>query len=264
MHSCIYEGQVRHRRYTPKTHKFKYKLFYVYLDLDELDSVFEKRWFWSIKKPAIARFKRGDYLGDKNIPLKQAVLDRVEQETGKRPEGPVRLLTHLRYFGYVFNPVSFYYCYDKSDNKIETIVAEITNTPWGERHSYVLSLTDDMQKNTHMKFDIKKEFHISPFMQMDMLYDWRFTSPTELLTVHMNNYSDNKKVFDATLSLEKKPMTARNCSRVLTLFPFMTLKVISGIYWEALRLFIKRTPFHAHPEKDINPVHGGANQANQL
>ncbi len=262
MHSCIYEGQVRHRRYTPKSHKFNYKLFYVYLDLDEIDTVFNKRWFWSSKRSAPARFNRSDYLGDKNISLKQAVLDCVEQETGKRPDGPVRLLTHLRYFGYVFNPVSFYYCYDKTDSKIETIVAEITNTPWGERHPYVLPLTSAMQKKTYMKFDIKKDFHISPFMDMDMQYDWRFTEPTDLLTVHMNNFDANGKVFDATLSLQKKPMTARSCSRALTFFPFMTLKVISSIYWQALRLFIKRTPFYSHPEKVIDSVHGGAKQAN--
>lgn len=264
MHSCFYEGQVRHRRFTPEPHKFNYKIFYVYLDLDELDTVFNKRWLWSSKKSAIARFNRGDYLGDKNIPLKQAVLDRVEQETGMRPNGPVRLLTHLRYFGYVFNPVSFYYCYDKSVSKIEAIVAEITNTPWGERHSYILPLTQEMQQKEHMKFKLDKEFHISPFMEIKMQYDWRFTRPADLLTVHMNNFNDREKVFDATLSLEKKPLTAKNCARVLTIFPFMTLKVISGIYWEALRLFIKRTPFYTHPKKVVDSVNGGANQANQL
>ena len=112
MHSCIYEGQVRHRRYSPKPHKFNYRLFYVYLDLDELEYVFKKRWLWSANKPSVAWLKRSDYLGDQDIPLKQAVLDKVEYETGIRPAGPVRLLTHLRYLGYVFNPVSFYYCFD--------------------------------------------------------------------------------------------------------------------------------------------------------
>ncbi|MGD8784196.1 MAG: DUF1365 domain-containing protein, partial [Thioalkalispiraceae bacterium] len=235
---------------------------YVCLDLDELDTVFKKRWFWSTSKPAIAWFKRSDYLGENNIPLKEAVYQRVEELTGKRPQGPVRLLTHLRYLGYVFNPVSFYYCYDKTDTYIETIVAEITNTPWGERHSYVLPLTDEMRKKSHMRFELDKEFHISPFMDMDMRYDWRFTQPADLLTVHMNNFDNDKKVFDATLSMKKRPMTAANCARALTVFPLMTTKVIFGIYWEALRLFIKRIPFYNHPEKVINPSQGGAEQAN--
>jgi len=240
----------------------------VYLDLDELENIFKKRWFWSTSKPTVAWLKRSDYLGDNNIPLKQAVLNKVEVETGKRPAGPVRLLTHLRYFGYVFNPVSFYYCFDITDSHVETIVAEITNTPWGERHSYVLSLTEAMRKKTHMKFDLNKEFHISPFMPMELQYDWRFTQPLDLLTVHMNNFSGNNKVFDATLSLKKKPMSAMNCARALTVFPFMTVKVIVGIYWEALRLFIKRTPVHSHPEDIAKHKHthttGGAEQANRI
>lgn len=268
MHSCIYEGQVRHRRYSPKQHKFSYRLFYVYLDLDELEHVFQKRWLWSANKPSVAWLKRSDYLGDQDIPLKQAVLDKVEHEKGVRPAGPVRLLTHLRYFGYVFNPVSFYYCFDKNDNHVETIVAEITNTPWGERHSYVLSLNKEMYKRTHMKFELDKEFHISPFMPMEMQYDWRFTQPLDLLAVHMNNFKGKEKVFDATLSLNKKPMNAMTCAKALIIFPLMTAKVIAGIYWQALRLFIKQVPFHSHPE-DIGtatPSHtvGGTERENRI
>lgn len=261
MHSCFYEGLVRHHRYSPRTHKFSYRLFYMFLDLDELERVFRRRWFWSAKRPAIAWFNRSDYLGDSETPLKQSVLDRVEQETGKRPEGPVRLLTHLRYFGYVFNPVSFYYCYDKTDSFVETIVAEITNTPWGQRHSYVLPLTEEMRKKSHMKFDLEKEFHVSPFMSMNMKYDWRFTVPSELLTVHMNNLEESKKIFDATLSLHKKPINAINCARALTVFPFLTVKVVTGIYWQAFRLFLKRTPFYSHPQKTFDS-HGGTEQVN--
>ena len=262
MHTCIYEGQVRHRRNTPTPHNFKYKLFYMYLDLDELDKVFRNRWFWSVTKPTLAWFKRSDYLGDKNVPLKQAVFDRVEKESGIRPNGPVRLLTHLRYFGYVFNPVSFYYCFDKIDSQLEYIVAEITNTPWGERHVYVLPLNEEMKKKPYMKFQLDKDFHISPFMPIDMQYDWRFTKPAKSLTVRMNNFEHEKKVFDATLSLKKKPFTAFNAARVLTVFPLITLKVIFGIYWQAFRLYLKKTPFYTHPD-NITDSKGGAEQANK-
>ena len=130
--SCLYVGQVRHRRFTPKQHQFSYKLFLVYLDLSELTSVFDRFWLWSIEKTNIATFRRKDHLGDKKLPLDTSVRNHIEDETGRRPQGPIRLLTHLSYFGFRFNPVSFYYCYDENDEKLEFIVAEVNNTPWGE------------------------------------------------------------------------------------------------------------------------------------
>ena len=139
MHSALYIGRVRHRRFAPRRHAFEYGLYMAWLDLAELDRVLRGRWLWSARRPAPARFRRTDYLGDPCVPLDRAVRDRVEQETGVRPAGPIRVLTHLRYFGLCFNPVTFYYCYDPADTRVETIVAEITNTPWKERHSYVLT-----------------------------------------------------------------------------------------------------------------------------
>ena len=122
MKSCIYEGQVRHRRFSPAKHEFNYNLFLAYLDLDELDVVFNKRWFWSTKLPALARFKREDYIGDPSVSIKESVNRIVKKETGENIHGPVRVLTHLRYFGYVFNPVTFYYCFDKRGENVEVIV----------------------------------------------------------------------------------------------------------------------------------------------
>ena len=258
MHSCFYEGQVRHRRFSPKQHEFNYRLFYVYLDLDETDTVFANRWFWSCNKPALAWCKRADYLGDSDTPLKQSVYDLVEKETGKRPDGPVRLLTHLRYFGYVFNPVSFYYCFDNTDSHVETIVAEITNTPWGETHTYVLPQDKNMLHKQHMQFSMDKIFHVSPFMPMDIHYDWRFTEPANALNVHMSNTSSGNKVFDATLTLKQRDISSINCARALTVFPLLTLKIITSIYWQALILFIKRTPFYTHPDKLKPTSNGGA------
>lgn len=246
MHSCLYEGWVRHRRYAPRAHAFRYRLFMLYLDLDELDTVFRDRWLWSTRRPALAWFRRADYMGDERVPLKQAVLDRVEQARGRRPRGPVRLLTHLRYFGYGMNPVSFYYCFDETGERVDTVVAEITNTPWGERHAYVLPVDSD-QRVLHFRFD--KRFHVSPFMPMDLNYDWRFTKPREYLSVHMQNRRDGASLFDATLALEQRALSGAALARVLLLFPLMTAKVIAGIYWEALRLFLKRVPIHTRPRK---------------
>ena len=226
----------------------------VYIDLDELDGVFDKRWFWSSKRTAIARLKREDYIGDSSVSIKHAVNKRVLEETGDEIEGPVRMLTHLRYFGYVFNPVTFYYCFDKTDTYVKTIVAEITNTPWKERHSYVLNVKDMDEK---LQFDFSKEFHVSPFMQMEMQYDWRFTQPGEKLNVHMINMDKDKKMFDATLQLNRKEISSFQCARVLMLFPLMTLKVITGIYWQALKLFLKKVPVYDHVKIIKNKTEGG-------
>ncbi|MEZ5451088.1 MAG: DUF1365 family protein, partial [Thiolinea sp.] len=130
MHSRLYVGRVNHRRYTPRPHAFSYRLFMLYLDLDELPTLFKPYWLWSVDRPNLARFRRRDHLGDPQQPLSEAVRERIEQETGRRPAGPIRLLTHFSYFGYRFNPVSFYYCFDAADQQLEYIVAEVNNTPW--------------------------------------------------------------------------------------------------------------------------------------
>ena len=248
MHSCLYEGRVRHRRFTPRTHAFDYPLFMVYLDLDELDTVFSGRWLWSTGRPAVARFSRADHTGDPRVPLGEAIRDLVEAHVGKRPAGPVRLLTHLRYYGFVFNPVSFYYCFDKTDGRVETVVAEVNNTPWGERHCYVLPVAPDSD-GRHLRFAPAKEFHVSPFMPMDIDYDWRLSRPGEKLSVHLRNLREGSKVFAATLVLERRAIGGRELARVLVRYPFMTATVVAGIYWQALRLWLKGTPFHPHPDK---------------
>ena len=249
MNSGIYVGQVRHRRMLPRPHAFTYRMFMMYLDLGELPALFRGRWLWSVRRAALARFRREDHLGDPDIPLDTAVRDLVERETGSRPEGPIRLLTHLRYFGYVFNPVSFYYCYNKNDTELETIVAEVNNTPWGERHCYVLPQSDNLANGDRKRFKPEKVMHVSPFMEMDIQYDWRFNAPGDKLTVHMENARKNRKIFDATLVLDRREITAGSLARVLATFPLMTMKVMAGIHWEALKLWLKRVPVHDHPAK---------------
>jgi DUF1365 family protein len=254
--SAIYRGTVQHRRMQPKPHQFQYSMFMLYLDLDELPELFDQsRWYsarpFSRNHPALARFRRKDHLGDANLPLSHCVRDLVQQHTGSRPCGPIRLLTQLRYFGYGFNPVSFYYCFDKDDTRLENVVAEVNNTPWGEQHCYVLGAASDIgSSGVHARvhhWQQAKCMHVSPFMPMDMHYDFRLSEPGEMLTVYMQNRHNGALVFDAGLQLRRQPVSAASLRNALLRFPLMSLQVICAIHWQALRLWLKGVPVYTHP-----------------
>jgi len=250
VHSALYEGWVRHRRFQPVANRFRYPLFMVFLDLEELPNVFRDHPFWSVGRPNVAYLRRADHFGDPAVPIAQATRDLVAAETGKRPDGPIRLLTHLRYFGHCFNPVSFHYCYDAGGRRVETIVAEITNTPWGERRCYVCDESmDEASSPRWRRFRLAKDFHVSPFMGMGIDYDWRFLTPGERLQVHMESWESGLKVFDATMGLRRRPICRAELTRALLRYPAMTLKVIAAIHFQALRLWWKRAPFYVHPSK---------------
>jgi DUF1365 family protein len=249
MHSAIYEGYVRHRRYRPVSHAFSYRLFMMYLDLAELPSLFDRRWLWSAQHPSLARFRRADHMGPAEVPLDTAVRDLVERSTGRRPSGSIRLLTHLRYFGYCFNPVSFYFVHDADDRRVSTVVAEVNNTPWNEQHTYVLDSTANLARGDKKHFRFRKEFHVSPFHAMEQTYDWRFTDLRTTFAVHMENLEQGATVFDATMSLRRREITGPALASVLARYPLMTAQVIGAIRWQALRLWLKGAPVHTHPQE---------------
>jgi len=248
LQSAIYEGWVQHRRHSPHAHAFRYRLYLMYLDLAELDRVFAGRRFWSVGRRNLAEFRRSDYLGDPCVPLATAVRECVRDATGTLPSGPIRLLTHLRYFGHCFNPVSFYYCYGADGVTLETIVAEITNTPWKERHHYVLPVAAAEIRHRAFAWPFPKEFHVSPFLPMARNYDWRFTAPGPELLVHMDVLAGSTREVDVTLMLRRRTFNAANLARVLLRFPAMTLRVVIAIHWQALRLWLKHNPVYDHPK----------------
>jgi hypothetical protein len=226
--SCVYEGWVRHRRFTPVEHGFRYPLYLMYLDLDELPDVLERSRLFA----ATARFRRTDHLGDRTRPLRAEVLDLVEAETGRRPAGPVRVLTQLRHFGLAFNPVSFYYCFDR-DEQLAAVAAQVTNTPWRERHDYVLGER------------VGKEMHVSPFLGMDSEYACRFSVPGRSLQGHIESSS----AFDATLSLRRREIDAAALRRLLVRYPLPPVATVARIYLQALRLKLRGAPYHPHPAR---------------
>lgn len=238
--SAIYEGVVTHRRRTPVNHAFRFKLFLLYLDLAELPQVLDG------VPSLLARFHRPDYLGDPKIPLDTAVRDLVQERLGFRPAGPVRMLAHLRYLGHCFNPVVFYWCFTPDGERVEAVVAEVTNTPWGDRHAYVVAgegNADHVLESRHAK-----AMHVSPFMPMEMTYRWRIQTPGERLSVAIENHdADGALVFDAHLMLRRREITPSALKRVLVRHPAMTLHVLGGIYGQALRLRLKGAPWHAKP-----------------
>jgi hypothetical protein len=249
MRSAVYEGRVRHRRFAPRSHEFTYRLCLMYIDLAEVPAVFAAHPLYSARRAAAAWLRREDHFGDPAVPLDEAVRRAVADRTGGRPEGPVAMLAHLRYFGYCMNPVSFFYCFDAAGERVETIVTEIHNTPWGERHLYVLPAAEAEGDGGRLRFRFRKAFHVSPFFGMDYDYDWRFTTPGPALAVHMENRRDGKSEFDATLTLTRREIDRAALTRVLVRYPLMTARVIAAIYWQAFRLWRKGCPFFPHPRR---------------
>jgi hypothetical protein len=219
-----------------------------YLDLGELPHVFQGRWLWGVERRAPASFRRADHLGDPAVPLDEAVRCEVERHTGRAPEGPIRLLTHLRYWGYCFNPVSLFYCFDREDRRLETVLAEVHNTPWKERYCYVLSREEDAGEGRTLRFRAAKAFHVSPFMGMDQTYHWKVSEPGETLHVSIASEEAHGRIFAASLDLERRELSTANLARALVAHPFMTGRVISAIYWQALWLRRKGLATFPHPE----------------
>ena len=251
MNSCIYEGTVTHCRHHPVHHRFTYRLSMVYLDLDELPSIVGRGNLISDRKYSLRSYMRSDHLFDSSCSLQDELRALVRSASGIEATGPIRLLTQLRYFGYYLSPLNLYYLFDESDQELTAIVAEVNNTPWDERHCYVLWDENRIGDAESLNFEHPKAFHVSPFMGMEMHYQWALSAPGQRLQVDVGNLENNRRFFDVNMSLQRRELTSSQLRRTSLRFPWMTARIGIAIYFQALKLWWKKCPFYTHP-KNLN------------
>lgn len=247
----IYTGTITHRRFHDKTHEFTYKTWMFYFDINDIENSLASYRSVSSEKFNWFSYYRRNYLNNINIPLDEAVRELIQQRTGHAPLGKIFLLTHLSCLGYCFNPISIYFVYNSTNDDLENVVLEVTNTPWGEKHYYVLSTPDEINNNIR-KYKFKKALHVSPFMQMDYQYELNLKHTDDQIIVHMSSLRNGEKHFDATLSLTATKITNNKVFEPSKRFPLMTQKGTLAIYWQALLLWLKGVKFYSHPKNGVN------------
>ena len=246
MQPALYVGTIRHRRLEPARHEFTYPLFMAFLDVDRIPELMRVSPLAGYGRFAWASFHEADHFGDPALPLRRRLREDAEAHGVRLPDGPIYLLTHLRYLGYVFNPISIYYCYERS-GALGAVLAEVNST-FGESRNYWLSESSRVAPGDPDTHRCGKAMHVSPFMPMDLDYRFVLPPPGGELVAHMDTLSGGRRFFDATLRLSRRPWSAASLHRALLRFPCVTLKVIAAIHFQALRLWLKRTPFYAHPK----------------
>lgn len=249
-HSALYEGTVSHARFGDPSHAFTYRVLMAWLDLDELPSALDAHPLWSARHRAPISFRRQDFHGDPSVPLDQAVRDTVETTLGWRPAGPIRMLAHLRTWGWSFNPIVFYFALSPDGSTVDALVAEVTNTPWNERHAYVMPVH---AAEVAQPVRFAKALHVSPFMDMDLDHSLAFSPPgADDLTIRMDDWREDEQVFAAELCLHRLPLDRPTMGRALRQHPLPAQRVSAGIYWEALKLRLAHAPFRRHPNRARN------------
>jgi len=249
--SALYRGRVSHARSEPVLHRFAYAHTLLALDVDAWARAFDGIPFASVERPNLVSLRRRDYLGDASVPLAEAVRARAREVLPTLRAGPITLLTQPRVLGFVFNPVSFYLLREPDGEGLQAIVAEITNTPWNERHAYALPAARAERSGERLRFRFDKAFHVSPFLEMELAYVWDFEVAGERLQVGMSCLRAGREVFRADLAARREPLTARALARALLVRPALSLSAFAAIYGQALRLRLKGAPFHVHPAKRV-------------
>jgi len=239
MKSALYEGTVAHHRRHPVDHRFTYRLAMPFVHLEEMEQLCRLHPLWSNGRPNIVSYRRADFLGDATMSLDRAVRELVKDRLGTKPSGPIAMLAHPRTWGWSFNPIALYYCFDPSGTRVDALVAEVTNTPWYERHAYVVG-----EPGSH-RFD--KALHVSPFFGMDLEYEVSYQPPGACLSLRIRTTGAEGKLFDAVLHLERREATRREMGRLITAHPFLTMRLSAAIYRQAFALWRAGVPFVAHP-----------------
>ena len=249
MEPALYVGRLRHRRYRPRPHAFTYRLFMALLDIDRLaEQLAVSRWT-GVNRVAWASYDDRDHLGDPARPLRERLARDAARAGHALPDGPILLLTHLRYVGYGFNPISFFFCHDGA-GRLALVMGEVHNT-FGGLCTYWLPAAGAVA-GAPVRARVPKAMHVSPFMSMDVDYEFVVTPPGPSLVAHMNTFARDEPgsgpYFDATLTLERRPWTRDTLHAALRRHPWMTAQVVGAIHWEALRLWLKGLPAYPHPE----------------
>ncbi len=242
-HSCLYTGTVAHVRHQPKAHRLQYRVFALWLDLDELDSLDKRLRLFSHNRPALFSLHDKDH-GERSGCLKAHVSKLLMQHGIGDPGGPVRLMCYPRVMGYVFNPLSVYYCYDR-DEQLKAVIYEVNNTH-GERHAYVIPVTDHHGRRIRQSCD--KVFFVSPFMPPDCRYRFHLNRPDEQLQLFIHETHRDRPILDAWFNGRRQEINDAALLKAAISIPWLSLKVILGIHWEALKLLLKGLPIYRHPD----------------
>ena len=251
LQSYLYEGTLTHRRFGPRDHAFQYRLYMAYLDLDELDRACPNEWIRS-ERFAWASFLRSDHVGNPTERLTESIKKLVYSKIGISVNGPIRLLTQLRTWGYYFSPLNMYFCFEADGTTLIAIVAEVSNTPWDEKHLYVLWEGNQLPSGEALKYRHQKAFHVSPFMSMDHMYDWSIGMPCEKLRIGIRSTHQNQLLFHARLELHRRALNRATLRRMQIRYPLVTLQIVTAIYHQAFRLWKKKLPFYPHPKAAQN------------
>jgi DUF1365 family protein len=243
LRSALYEGKVTHRRFGPgPSREFTYPVRMPLLYLDEVASLTRLHPFFSARRPAPIWLRRADFLGPETTPLEKAALDLVEERLDLRPAGSVALLANLRTWGWLFNPISLYLC-TGADEKVEALVVEVENTPWHERHSYVVGPPG--------RHRFAKVLHVSPFLPMeDVSYELSYGAPAERFALRLDVLEGSERLLGVTMSLRRRPLDHAALARLVWRRPAGTYRVSTGIYHQAARLALRRAPFYVHPGRE--------------
>jgi len=240
----VYLGDVKHRRFAVKEHRFSYPLYMMWVDLNNLQQLNGVHKHLGTSGLKALKFNEADYFKNISDLYQLPIIERAHEQLAALGVNEtfthVYMLGQLRCFGVYFSPVNFYF-FGNNDTRFKYMIAEVSNTPWNERHYYLVPL--------EKKVNFKKVFSVSPFMNLDMNYHWHVKQLPDKTLIHIENKQNEELLFDATLRLKRKELTSEELSKLFKRFPAMTWSIFKGIYYQALKLFIKRVPFLGHSGK---------------